>query len=111
MHPNNLEPALESAKEEQKKIEGLLSIKNEKYGELFIKLFDKFNPCKISHVTDYHCYVTFNHPLNFQATDGAFKEFAKQTGLIATAWWISENQTVIAFEKVFYPQNSALVED
>lgn len=111
MHPINLESALESAKKEQTKIEGLLAIKNERYGELFIRLFDKFNPCKIQHATDYSCYVTFNHPLNFQATDNAFQEFAKQTGLIPTAWWHKDKQTTIAFDKVFYPKSSALVKD
>ncbi len=110
MHPNNIQSELDESKDRIKQLEGLKQIKNEKYGELLIKYFAKFNPFKISNSTEYHCYVSFNHPLNFQATESCFQQFAYETGMIPTAWWYEKGITTIAFDKIFYPKNSALVE-
>lgn len=113
MHPNNIEPELESSKKRIQQLEGLRKIKEDKYGRLLIRLFEKFSPFEIKHATDYGCYISFNHTLNFQATDRCFQEFAKETGLIPTAWWHDEKNgtTTIAFDKIFYPDSSALVND
>ncbi len=112
MHPNCIEPDLDYAKNRIKQLEGLKKIKDEKYGTIFIKYFEKFSPFEIKHQSDYGCFVTFNHALNFQATEGAFEEFAKRTGLIPTGWWYDEKDhtTTIAFDRVFYPKSSALVD-
>lgn len=112
MHPNCIEPDLEYAQKRIKQLNGFKKIQAEKYGVIFIKYFEKFNPFEISHASDYGCYVSFNHTLNFQATEKAFQEFAKRTGLIPTAWWYDEKEdvTTISFDKVFYPQSSNLVD-
>ena len=105
----NLDYELGKANEKIEQLEGFKTIQNEMYGKDFIELFEQFNPFEISHADDYGCYVTFHHPLNFQGTNGAFQEFAKRTGLIPVAWWHEDNHTTIAFDKVFYPQTSAIV--
>lgn len=113
MHPDNISPEILKTEDRLKQLFGLENIKDdEKYGELFIKYFEKFNPCNIKHATDYGCYVDFKHTLNFQGTNMAFQEFAFKTGLIPTAWWYKEETgiTTIAFDKIFYPKQSALVE-
>lgn len=112
MHPNNVETELELSKQKTKQLEGFQFLKQDKhYGELLIKLFEKFNPCDVKYTSEYRVYVTFNHLLNFQATDNAFQKFATATGLIPTAWWQDGDRTTISFDKLFFPKNTAFVGD
>jgi len=114
MHPDCVESELEKSKQRLIQLEGFQQIKNDNlYGKLLIQYFEKFNPCKTSHSGDYNVYVGFRCSLNFQATDQAFQKFAEKTGMIPTAWWYDEKEgiTTIAFDKIFYPKNTAFVGD
>lgn len=117
MHPNNIEPELEQAKQRIEQLEGFKQFKKSKYFKILIRYFEDFNPIKISGENDligyedYTLYIDFKHTLNFQGTNGAFEKLASETGLIPTGWWHKDGITTIAFDKVFYPKSTALVDD
>ena len=112
MHPNNIESDIESSKQRLEQLDGLKHIKNQPHGDLFIRYFEQFNPCKIqSNYNEYTMYVDFKCPLNFQGTNRAFQRLAQKTGFIPTAWWHKDGITTIAFDKILYPDNTAFVEE